>query len=59
MKQEKKSENTESGRTVLNEMLRITIDFPQTKILSLVDEYEEFLDSNDLIDPREERRQEN
>ena len=34
-------------------MLRMEIDFPKTKIINLIDEYEEYLDDNKLIDERE------
>ena len=41
---------------VLETMLRIEVDFPQQKMVSLIDEYEEYLEANNLVDPKDEKR---
>ena len=37
-------------------MLRMEIDYPKVKIIDLIDEYEDFLEDNDMVDEREKNR---
>ena len=42
---------------MLSSMLRIEVDFPESKMVNLIDEYQEFLEDNGLNDARENQRQ--
>jgi hypothetical protein len=50
---------SESGGGTLKTMLRVEIDFPSTKVVNLIDEYNEFLEDNGFIDEREAKSQKN
>ena len=49
---EKKTLESADGN-VLQNMLRVEIDFPSTRVCNLSEEYQEFLDENSLVDERE------
>ena len=44
---------------MLTSMLRIQIDFPRQKSVNMMEEYEDFLESNGLVDEKDVRRRQN
>ena len=51
------AKTSESHPRVLSSMLRIEVDFPESKMVNLIDEYQEYLEDNGLNDTRENQRQ--
>lgn len=44
---------------VLTSMLRIHIDFPRQRSVNMMEEYEDYLEANDLVDEKDVRRRQN
>lgn len=54
------SQTSDSGENkILETMLRIEVNFPKQKFMYLIDEYEEYLESNGLIDIKDVKRRNN